>query len=192
MGQEEKKIINGLQELGMKLPPVVSGVVKSVDEGNALISVELTMNEPDALTENITLSTVKADNEGIILIPKVGAKCIVAAVDSEGGIYTLIRASAYDKIKIKAGDRTLEVKDGQWTFDGGNNGGLTIVGKAKDNFTTLKDYIKNTLEPAIAAGLNAVGAAMQANGATGATAFNNQVSAQQITFEDMENKKIKH
>lgn len=168
---------------------VMTGVVRKVDEDKALMDVELTKDE-DSNTEGVMINAVSGNLNGILLFPKVGSDCIIAGLDTGG--YTLIKATEYDKVKVKVADRTLEVKDGQWTLDGGDNEGLVIVGKAQDNFDTLKDYIKNTLEPAIKAGLIAVGIANQANGTTGANAFSAQVASQQITFEDMENKKVKH
>lgn len=133
-----------------KLPPLVTAVVKSVDEDKALLSAELSMDEPGAVTGEITLNTVKGDNAGIILVPKVGARCILAAVDTDSGVYTLLRASEYDKIKIKAGDRTLEVKDGQWTFDGGSNGGLIKI----DSLVEKLNNVENKMNDLIAVFLN--------------------------------------
>lgn len=187
MGQEEKKIIDHLHELGRSLPPVVSGVVKSVDEDNALISVELTRNEPDAITEGVMLSTVKADNEGIILIPEVGARCILAAVDTDRGIYTLIRASAYSKKKMKIADRMLEVKAGQWIFDGGDNGGIPIEQKIMDNLNAIKQYL-DAMNIAIATGL-ASAAGMDA---TAGQVYTGTMTAQLLMLNNMENEKIKH
>lgn len=129
-----------------KLPPLVTAVVKSVDEDKALLSAELSMDEPGAVTGEITLNTVQGDNAGIILVPKVGARCILAAVDTDSGVYTLLRASEYDKIKIKAGDRTLEVKDGQWTFDGGSNGGLIKIDSLVEKLNNVENKMNDLVD----------------------------------------------
>ena len=77
-------------------------------------------------------------------------------------------------------------------LNGDGKGGLVMIKELKENLDTLKDYIKNTLEPAIGDGFTAVGSSTAANGANGKTAFDLKTAAKVITLKDMENTNVKH
>ena len=77
-------------------------------------------------------------------------------------------------------------------FNDGGDGGLVQIQKLKSNLDKIHDYIKNTLEPAIKNGIDAVGVGTGASGPTAAISFNAAVASQDFLYEDMENTKVKH
>lgn len=171
--------------------PVMSGTVKAVDNDKLTCTVALSVNDPDTETAGVMLNGVSLSSKGLILYPKVDSTVWVAEVDGPGK-HGLIKCSELEKCVVTIGNTTVEVKDGSVKLNGDGKGGLVQIQELKDNLDTLKDYIKNTLEPAIGIGFTAVGASTAANGANGKTAFDLQTSPKVITLKDMENTKVKH
>ncbi len=115
----------------------------------------------------------------------------VAEIDGRGK-WGIIKCSNLVKYSLVIGGTTVTVTNGLIQMNDGSLGGLVILQKVLDNLNALKNYIKQTLEPAVKNGIMAVGVGSAANGTTGATTFNSAVSAATIDFEDMENTNVKH
>lgn len=101
-------------------------------------------------------------------------------------------------LKATLGNVALEIKDNKVSldaeevdFNGGGNKGLAKVEEIKKNFESLKQYVE-TMNNAVVAGLNGVGAGPTASGAAGAGAYQGAMAGQSIMIGDMENPKVKH
>ncbi len=168
-------------------------VAGSLDEENGYCQVLLTgmMDESgDGSGNDVLLSSVSLNNNGVILYPADGSDVIVGEVDGPGQ-YVLMRCSNLVKVNVIIGGSSITITDGLIQFNDGSLDGLPILSKIQDNLKAIHDYIFNTLQPAIGNGIAAVGVGSAANGTTGQTAFNTAVAGQDITFEDMENTNIK-
>jgi hypothetical protein len=161
--------------------PVMSGVVKAVDDDNTC-SVALTCGDDSTPSTGVLLNVTLNNTAGIYGVPTVGANCLVAEIDGPG-MWELIKADSYSNVYISAGTLI--------QFNGGGLGGLPILSKIVDNQNKILNYLTGTLQPAIANGLAAVGIGTAANGTTAQMAFNTAMAGQTISFEDMENTKIK-
>lgn len=157
--------------------PVMTGKVVSVNTSELTAVIQLTckIGVTNTETNGVSLNVILGNMLGMYGVPAAGADCLVCEVDGPGK-WELLKASKYDDVVLRSDAL----------------GGIPIVQKVADNLKTLSDYIKNTLEPAIKDGLNAVGVGSSANGPAAATSFSGSVSAKTIDYEDMENKKVKH
>ena len=199
VGQEEKHIGQTIwaiahrgEQYGTRFP-VMSGVVVagSVDMSACTCSVLLGIDDADdPPTEGVLLNSVSGNVNGVLCFPADNSNVWVAEIDGPGK-WGIIKASDLVKMVVTVGSSMVAVKDGLIQFNDGSLGGLVELQKLTDNLNTLKNYIKDTLEPLIQTGIDAVGAGSAADGPTAALAFGNSVSAQVITFEDMENTAVK-
>lgn len=187
---EYEQIAARIREIAGTKATVRTGKVVSVDTDAMTCSVSLTGMEEGTET-NAAMNVLLENKAGLYLVPTTDTDCLVCEVDG-GGKWELLKASAYDRVYMKAGGKFVDITDDALLLNGDGKGGLVMIQELKDNLDTLKDYIKNTLEPAIGAGFTAVGASTAANGANGKTAFDGMTAAQVITFKDMENKNVKH
>jgi hypothetical protein len=77
---------------------------------------------------------------------------------------------------------------GNVVINEGENGGVPIASEIMDNLNAIKRYL-TTMNNAIATALPATGAPA---GAAAASAYTATMSAQVLSFGDMENKAVKH
>jgi hypothetical protein len=136
-------------------------------------------------------SVLNNKKTGICLKPKKGSMVLVQVIE---GVKQAAQVIGYEEIEsveiIIDNTKFVADKDGLVINDG-NNKGVPILDKIKDNFDAIKKYL-DIEKQAISAGIKAVGAALAANGAAGATAFDTAMASNTLTFTDMENKKVKH
>lgn len=145
------------------------------------------------LTDNLEsfAAQLMADiDDGLLILPTVGST--VKIMLSEIITPTVIQYSAIDEILIVSGGAAIKVYSSGVELQGADFGGIPKIKELEDNLNTLKDYIKNTLEPAIGTGFTAVGVGPSANGPAGKTAFDGVVNLVPINIVDMENPKVKH
>ena len=154
----------------------MTGTVISVDSGTMTVVIGMTADldgSGNIMVNNTANIDVTLNNTmGFYGMPSVGADCIVVDAD---GTWELLKASKYDGI----------------VMNGGALGGLVILEKIVDNLNAIHDYIFNTLQPAIESAFTAVGEGSAASGSAGETSFSTSVAGKDISFEDMENTKIK-
>lgn len=171
---------------------IMSGKVVAVDEGEGSCEVCLTVDGPDATREGITINAVTENSNGVLVIPKVGSHVWVAEIDGPGKM-GIIKTSDVSKVVVTMNNTPeVVIEPGKVIMNGGDNGGVPINGKVEDNLKALKDYIKNTLEPAIKAAFTAVGAGTTAAGSAGAESFDLAVTPAVINLVNMENESVQH
>ena len=129
-------------------------------------------------------------DDGVLILPTKGST--VKIMLSELITPTVIQFSQVDEILLVGGGSAVKVYDSGVELQGDDFGGIPKIKELEDNLNTLKDYIKNTLEPAIGTGFTAVGVGPAANGPAGKTAFDGVVNLVPINIVDMENPKVKH
>ena len=165
-----------------------------IDEGAPLLGVNLQANQESKF--------------GVVVFPRVGSYIVVGFV-AEGSAGVVLMTDDIESIEVVVSDDSsrmvidengarIDVGDNisvEVTKDGvvlndGSLGGMVKLQELNSNFDQLKSYVE-TMKTAISTGLNAVGASTAASGAAGAAAFDLAMSAALISFQDMENKKVK-
>lgn len=111
--------------------------------------------------------------EGMVCIPKIGSTVIVSTLGR--GRYYVSLFSALETILL----------------GGTDNRGAVKIAELEENLQSLK-YFAEAMHRAIPSAINAVGAAMQANGATGMAAYDTAMTGRKIELKAMENEKVKH
>lgn len=165
-----------------------------IDEGAPLLGVNLQANQGSSF--------------GVVSFPRVGSYVVVGFVaGGSAGVVLLTDdiesmeiTTAEDKSRAVIDDDGVRINVGEETsaeltadgivLNGGSLGGLVILEKINKNLDQLKKYAE-TMKSAVSSGLKAVGAGTAANGMTGASTFDGAMSSAIISFEDMENEKVK-
>lgn len=160
---------------------IFQAVVKDVDMNNKTCTI-VTEGMDDEIPGVLLQANVNSNDDGIIPIPVINTDVWCGIINNDENQIFVIKCTEVEEYIINTK---------LTTFNKGNNGGLVIVGKAKDNFNAVKQYLA-TMKAAIASGLTAVGAGTAANGATGASSFNSAMAGASINIQDMENTKVKH
>ena len=205
MSKNIANIIKQLASAGQTATILVCEV-KAVDKDARTVDVE-PLND-DAPVLGVNLQANQEAKVGVVQFPRVGSYVAVAMLTGyAAGVVVL--TEDIESVEVVISDSTSRLtidedgarlyvdkhtsaefgKDGI-VLNGGDLGGLVKIQEIKDNLDTLKQYCE-ALKNATSAGITAVGAAMSANGATGAKAFDAAMSSRSIVFKDMENDKIK-
>lgn len=185
------------------------GVICTVDSVDVEArTVDCTPIDESAPLLGVNLQANQGSRWGIVAIPRVGSYVVVGFIwEGRAGVVLLADdierveiVTAEDKSRVTVDDESVRINVGEETsaeltgdgvvFNGGSLRGLVKITELEDNLNQLKRYVE-TLKSATSTGLNAVGAAMAANGATGAGAFDGAMAAASISFKDMENEKVK-
>lgn len=143
-------------------------------------------------------SVIDDKKDGLCLKPKKKSMVIVQVIEGQNTSATVISYSEVESIELIMQDieftidsGKVKVKAKEVSFNDGNNKGIPILDKVKQNFDAIKKYL-DIEKQAISAGIKAVGAAMSASGAAGSSAFDGAMASNKLNFEDMENTKVKH
>jgi hypothetical protein len=98
IGEELRRIVdaNRLDK------PVMTGKVKTVDEGAGTCSVCLTVDGPDTQRDGISLNTVTSNDNGLLLIPAAGSQIWIAELDGPGK-WGVVKCSNVDKVIARVG-----------------------------------------------------------------------------------------
>ena len=177
--KEEIEIGEQMRRIVGHMIPVLSGVVKSVDEANAECTVELTSGVDGEELDGVMLNVITANAAGVYGLPAVNANCLVGVVDGSGK-WELLRAEKYSKWMVAA-DSLIQLNDG-------SKGGLVVVGELVSKINVLEQDL-NTIKTVFktwAPVPNDGGAALKA--AAGSWAGQ---TITETTASDIENTKIK-
>ena len=157
----------------IKVPVTVfAAIVKAVDLDKYVIDVE-----PIGQTEMLDVrlkAGIDDIKDGIVEIPKVGSSVLIGLIGNDKNTAFVVKCSEVEEIIINNGDL----------------GGIPISEKVMDNLKAIKDYVQ-AMKSAIENGLTSVGAGTAASGSAGSAAFTSAMAGQTITFDDIENDKIK-
>lgn len=192
-----EEIRNAIKKIvGEKSPTLEVGEVQSVDWDKRICTVKM----PNGLEfEGVRLRAVADDKkEGLCIKPKKNSMVTVAMVDGREAQLEVIGYTEIEAIELVMQDVEFKIADGkvsikakEVSFNDGNNKGIPILDKIKQNFDAIKKYL-DIEKQAISTGIKEVGAAMSASGVAGASAFDGAMASNTIQFEDMENTKVKH
>jgi hypothetical protein len=116
--------------------------------------------------------------QGVIFKLKKDSFVIVSRISGSDELFVSMM-SEIEKIEIAVDEIVINE---------GRNDGLVKIHKLEQNLENIKTYL-NTLNAAIATGL---GSTVSNGGVAAATAFTTTMQGAPITFENMENDKIKH
>jgi hypothetical protein len=136
---------------------------------------------------------LKGTQASLIEIPTVKTRCEISFRDGNNNRPQLLMVDQCDKILIKIGDntQTLKIDATGFVFNNGDNAGMVILSKLTDNLNSLKTYCEG-LKSAIESGFTGVGEGSAASGTAAKTAFDTAMTGKLISFENMENTKVKH
>lgn len=165
MNEEIRKAILAMLAGAIPLNSTWCTVI-SIDGQKCKVSID------DLEIEDILLGF---DKSGVIVYPKINTDVLVAFIDNSKTNGAVIYVQETDKIEIM----------------GSNYGGIPIIDEIKNNLDAIKNYL-STEKSAISAAFLAIGAGTSANGASGQSSFDSAMASQVITFNDMENQKVKH
>lgn len=129
--------------------------------------------------------------DGVVEIPEDNSTVLVGIIGNKSSQCFVLKCSKVKRFELKIEDTKLSIDKDGVVHNEGSNGGVPILSKIEANLNELKKYCE-TMKAAIASGIGAVGAGLAANGGTGASAFNSAMASATISFEDMENTKLKH
>lgn len=181
------------EQIDKRLPLLLNtGKVKSVDKDKCTIVI--TPDDKGDDLPDVRLRAVIDDNQtGVLLFPKVDSAVVYASIENQEANCMVLMFSEIEEFLItgQGGFKVETDNSGNTKINNGNFGGLVKIEPLNNNLNAVKTYF-TTLQAAVVAGFNAIGAGMSANGANGVTAFNTAMSGQNLTYEDMENTKIKH
>jgi hypothetical protein len=193
----DEAIRNAIKKIGGSPRPFIQvGAVQSVDWAKRTCVVKL----PNGLEfENVRLRAVANEKkEGVCLKPKKDSQVTIAEVDGRETQLEVIGYTEVDAIEVLMQDIELTIEDGkvklkakEIIINDGDNKGVPILDKVKANFDAIKKYL-DIEKQAISAGIKAVGISTAASGTLGATAFDGAMASNSITFQNMENTKVKH
>ena len=171
-------------------------------------TVDCTPLDESAPLLGVNLQANQGSQFGVVVFPRIGSYIVVGFV-ADGSAGVVLMTDDIESIevvvsddssrmiideygaRIDVGDNTsVEVTKDGVVLNDGCLGGMVKLQELKSNLDQLKSYVE-TMKSAISTGLNAVGASTAASGAAGAAAFDGAMAAALISFQDMENKKVK-
>jgi hypothetical protein len=163
--------------------------VVSIDKENATCVIK--ESDGDNIEDVRLKSVVDDSNIGLVVFPKVGSSVIAQKIMNDEQNLFIAKINEIDSIKISIKDKfEAELKDsGDLVFNSGDNKGLVIHDKAKQNFDSLKTYI-DALEGA--AGLIATALDGLVPGTSVAYNAASEPAKAACQLIDMQNEKIKH
>lgn len=173
---KRKKLREALLSLLQIEDMMVQGAVVSVDKDKFTCTVKWNDKE----VTDVQLKALKEQEKGAVIIPKAGST--VWMINIVGGWLVL---------SVEEIDSIYQDAETEIVFNGGENGGIPKVKVIEKNLNELKKYVAK-MNSSIPTAIGAVGAGTAANGGTGATSYTQAMASENIQFEDMENKKIKH
>lgn len=190
---------------------VLMGTVTKVNETERTCVVKIGNVE----YEDVRLyGVVKGDLKGFCFIPTPGSFVLTGRIDGSNELFVLMFTEidkvlltigekvtaelnaeeltyTNDKVKLKITGSVVELEADQITLNGGNFDGMVKVRELEKNLDSIKKFAE-AIHAALPAAFSAVGAAMAATGANGATSYNGAMAGKAIQIGDIENTKVKH
>lgn len=127
------KRVAGVQDTASPRHPIMSGVVKKVNEAELTCTVLLTMDGGEP-TEGVLLGTMPDNGSGLVLVPKDNSKVLVAEIDGPGR-WTVIRATDLKKVLVSA-EVVIEM-------NGGEHGGVVKVQELVNRLNAVEGKIND-------------------------------------------------
>jgi len=141
----------------------------------------------EAKLENVRINADINGSAGLVVTPVTGSVVLVGRISAAD--HVVLVCSEIDKVELTSGDATLEMAEGEITLNGGENGGLVIVGELVSKLNALEEKVNELLQT-----LQGVVIPLAPSGAYPlATDFAAVTPLQPITQQgDIENEKVKH
>lgn len=172
-----------IKKLGKKpgtIPTIIIGEVTAFDATKWLATIKFNCGFSD---DDIRVKAViNSKSEGIFVEPVVGSMVLCGSIENSKESLVVLTWSEIKRFRVIAEKTEL---------NGDAFKGLVKLQQLESNLNALKQAIEQ-LKTAVSTGISSIGVGPTANGATGATAFNNAAAAIQVQFQDMENKKVTH
>lgn len=174
-----------------------------------------TVNRAGMEYEDVLLYSVeKADLKGFVCIPATGSTVIITQIGNAERYFVSL-FSVVDKVLFSAGDKVsakmdanmltyandkvtlkitgtgVELQADKIALNGGSCDGLVKVRELEKSLNSLKSFAE-AIHAALPSAFTAVGAALAAVGANGATSYAGAMAGKVIQIADMENTKVTH
>lgn len=163
---------------------VFDAEVKSVDQKARTCTIQTVGGNTPIEINDVRLIPVVDDS--LLIIPAVGSQIIV--IYSNKIVPFIVQFSEIEKIILTIGKSTLDIEDGLFEFNGGNNDGIPKSKETADRFNKIEDDI-NKIKQIFSSWTpvpNDGGAALKS---ASASWFPNQLT--RTTKDDIKNDKIK-
>lgn len=173
MDDRIQTIISGFQRL-LKADATLFLAKVIKDDGDTCDVLDMTDTEYKEVRKIATL-----ERKGINIKIKPQSYVLVGRLSGAGS--NELAVLMYSEVEEVAITGNVVINDGE-------NGGVPIASEIMDNFNAIKRYL-TAMNNAIATALPATGAPA---GAAAASAYTATMAAQQLTFSNIENEKVKH
>lgn len=120
---------------------IVEGEVTSVDLSTRSCTVVTTSGHSVAEIQGVRLMSVVDD--GVLIVPSVGSSVIVSYTKRLEPF--VCQFSQVDRVLVITGSASIEVKDGQTTFNDGSYGGLVQIAALVKKLNSLEDLLNDLI-----------------------------------------------
>ena len=188
---DEERLTQIGEEFGKQVAELVGRAVvqavtvQSVDDKYAYVSVF----DGDA-PYRVPLQMLNIGTTFLRIVPTIGSTALVFNANGNANTKCFVGFGSVDRVDVIVGESTIKVTSEEILLNGGTLGGLVKIQELESNLNALKSYCE-ALKSAVSTGLSAVGESVAASGSAGATAFDGGMAGKSISFESMENEKIK-
>ncbi len=168
-----------------------------------LITAEVVSVEGDTCTvkfnDDLKVGNVRLRPTGsdtttkLLLTPRIGSFVLLGSQSGDYNNCNVLQVEEPAKLEI-TGEKlalSIDIAAGTITINNGELGGLVKIQELKDNLQSIADFV-NAVNGALPGAFSAIGAGAAANGATGASTYNNAMAGKTIAIKDMEDTNVTH
>lgn len=143
----EKMLVDTINKIAQGRNQLRAGKVTAVDEDKLICTVEDELRE--LIYYKVRLkAVVDGTDSGIYAIPAIGSQVICGQINNALEAQFVVLLGDIDKYIIIIGNSRLEICDGKFEFNEGNNGGLINVGDLVTELNKTNTYL-STLKSAL-------------------------------------------
>lgn len=173
------------QFVGRSMPSILA-TVKAVNEDDATCDLD----DDGTMHYNVRLRPITGANDGVLLVPGIGAKALAIQIESTDD-WMVLQCTKYDKFLASIGGVTIDIAEGAILLNGGENGGLVLVNAILDAINRLEDKLKSHQHAYIPYPSGSPGSPVPTTGGETATPPSFVLEFQNTTLGDIENTAIK-
>jgi hypothetical protein len=185
---KEAEFIRKLKTL-VKVPVITfAAKVLEVDEATASITAEPLDGRPKLFDVRLK-SIIDEEDIGLMVIPAVDSGVLISLIGNDQNEAYVVKCNQVEKILLRMDDLKLDIADGEWIWNDGENGGLIKIEQLLSDVNGIKQDI-NSLKQVFSTWVPVA----QDGGAALKSAISSY-AGQTLTDsqkEDWENDKIKH
>lgn len=125
------------QFIGKSMPSILAAV-KAVNEDDATCDLD----DDGTMHYNVRLRPITGANDGVLLVPAVGAKALAIQVEGTDD-WMMLQCTKYDKFLATIGGVSIDIAEGEILLNGGGNGGLVLLEAILSAINRVEDKLKD-------------------------------------------------